>query len=87
MSDKDVLESIREDISEIKVTLAKQHVSLDEHIRRTELLEKSQDQLRNEIKPIQKHVAQVDGVLKFFGLLATAGSLIYTILEIVKFFN
>jgi uncharacterized membrane protein len=41
------LDTVVEKISEIKVTLGEQHISLNEHMRRTELLEK-------EIKPLQK---------------------------------
>jgi len=57
------LDTITEKISEIDVTLAAQHVTLKEHMRRTELLEKS-------LKPVQRHVDMVNGVLKFIGLLA-----------------
>lgn len=52
-------------LNSIDVTLAKQHVSLTEHIRRTEILE-------SEVRPIKHHVSMVQGAIKFIGLLSTA---------------
>jgi archaellum component FlaC len=57
------LDKVHERINSIDVTLAGQHVSLVEHIRRTTILE-------DQIKPIQSHVAMVSGVLKFIGIIA-----------------
>jgi hypothetical protein len=56
------LDKIDQRINNIDVTLAAQHESLKDHIRRTNILE-------DQIKPIQKHVAMVDGITKFIGLL------------------
>jgi archaellum component FlaC len=56
------LDKILNDVGEIKVVQAAQHVTLQEHIRRTELLEE-------DIKPIKKHVNMVEGALKFIGLM------------------
>ena len=57
------IDKISEDLTEIKITLATNTASLVEHIRRTNLLE-------DEIKPIKKHVVQVQGVLRFIGLVS-----------------
>jgi hypothetical protein len=46
-------------LDSVDVTLAKQHESLKDHIRRTELLEQ-------EIKPVAKHVA----IMNFLGKVA-----------------
>jgi len=62
MSIENKLDRIDARLNSIDVTLVAQHVSLKDHIRRTEILE-------NEVKPIQKHVAMVNGALKFIGLL------------------
>ena len=65
------LDKIEEKIANIDVTLAKQHVSLDTHIKRTDLLEKLVNEIRKEeIAPISKHVARVEGALKFVGFLS-----------------
>ena len=57
------LDKVSDEIGNINITLAKQHITLEEHVRRTEILE-------DEIRPIKKHVAMVNGVLKLMGLLA-----------------
>lgn len=57
------VDTVVEHIGNINITLAKQHVSLDEHIRRTALLEQ-------QVKPIERHVNMVNGVLKFIGFIS-----------------
>ncbi len=89
MSDKDVLEVIltqlnrisdsqelvKKDISEINVTLAKQEVSLADHIRRTEILEA-------ELKPLKKHDAYFVGCLKLIGVLGTLATIAGIVLKV-----
>lgn len=60
----DKLDVVRDNIAEINVTLAKQHISLVEHMRRTALLEEETKKLQASITPIQKHVAMVQWALK-----------------------
>ena len=50
-------------MGEQNATLAAQHISLKEHIRRTDLLEK-------QMEPVRIHVANVQGILRFIGVLA-----------------
>lgn len=57
------LDKIADAQSEMNSTLASQHVSLEDHIRRTNILE-------SEIKPLKKRVNMVDGVLRFLGVIA-----------------
>lgn len=57
------LDDLVERQGEMNVTLEKQHQSLRDHMRRTQLLE-------NEIKPVKKHVAMVEGALKLVGLIS-----------------
>lgn len=56
------LDKALEHIASIDVTLAKQAIILDEHIKRTNLLEA-------EVKPIKKHVDMVEGAIKLIMLL------------------
>lgn len=56
------LDKILNDVGEIKVVQAAQHVTLQEHIRRTELLEE-------DIKPIKRHVWMIEGAVKLIGLI------------------
>ncbi len=66
MSDQRILDKLDEmdkRLDNIDVTLAKQHVSLEEHIKRTNLLEEKLD-------PVEKHVHGVNVILKLFGGIA-----------------
>lgn len=58
-------DQILDRLGKIDVTLAEQHITLKDHIRRTELLE-------SEIKPIKKHVDMVKGLMLLMGLSAIA---------------
>ncbi len=60
------LDTVIEATTEIKITLGKQQVILDEHIRRTELLEK-------EIKPLQKQHTILNFVAKVLSLIIGSG--------------
>jgi hypothetical protein len=64
------LDSRLDDIHEVQI---KQQASLEEHIRRTSLLEE-------QMEPVRKHVYMVQGVGAFIGLLA----LVATILAVFK---
>lgn len=63
------LDKIVEQIAEINVTMARNTASLDEHIRRTNMLEEK-------LEPVEKHVIMVNGAAKLLmgllGLAATA---------------
>ena len=72
------LDVITDRLASIDVTLAEQHVSLKEHIRRTEILEGA-------VEPIKKHVAMVDGAVKFIGVIATVVGMAAAVFEAVKF--
>lgn len=76
MSD-DKIDKIVEKISNIDVTLAKQSVILEEHVRRTNLLEQK-------IEPIENHVAMVNGALKLLGVLAMIFGLVEVIIGLMK---
>lgn len=66
----EVLDKISEDISELKITTAKQEENLKEHIRRTELAEENLQMIRQEIEPLKQHVIAINGVLKIIGLIS-----------------
>lgn len=56
------IDKVVEKTSSIDVTLAKQSVILDEHVRRTNLLEKK-------LEPIEKHVILMKGLMKIVGFV------------------
>ncbi len=61
---EDKVDNIKDHISSMDVTLQGQHVTLKEHMRRTELLEQ-------QVEPIKKHVEMMNGALKLLGVIAT----------------
>lgn len=68
------VKEIKDDIVQIKVTAAVQQKDLENHIYRTELLEKQTEMLADSLKPISKHVNMVEGAMKLLGgLVAVAG--------------
>lgn len=82
-NDKTVLEMILDELKEMRkiqveqsITLAEQHVTLQEHTRRSEALEKLLEMTREELKPVQKHVALVQGALQFIGLIGVVVGII-----------
>lgn len=72
---EDKIDKVEGHLSSIDVTLAAQHVSLKEHIRRTEILE-------SDVAPIKTHVNRVEGVIKFIALVATVIGIIETFLHL-----
>lgn len=72
----DKLDKMDEKIDGIDKTLVRNTASLEEHMRRTELLEAA-------IKPVQEHVVMVKGVGKAIGYL---GVLVGMAIGIIKFF-
>lgn len=83
------LDRIQEDVTDIKVTLATNTSSLQEHMRRTaiaeERIELIQDQMTKQLAPIKAHVTMVNTTLK---VLAGLGAIILGLqqLGIFKFF-
>jgi hypothetical protein len=69
------LDSITEDITGIKVVQAEQKVILEEHMRRSLANEQAVELLKEELKPLQKKEAMLDGVLKFLGVLSLIAAL------------
>lgn len=63
------LDDSNEHLSAIDSTLAAQHVSLRDHMRRTALIEQ-------ELRPIKAHVSRVEGALKLLAILATMAALV-----------
>jgi len=71
------LDKIEERLGSIDVTLIEQHISLREHIKRTNLLEKK-------LEPVEKHVIMVQGGLKFVGIIATLTAIAEAIYMVFK---
>lgn len=65
-------DKILDRLNSIDKTLAAQHVSLKDHIRRTEILEK-------QIEPLKSSLDMIKGVFKFIALVGV----IATIIEVI----
>lgn len=63
------VDQVSEKIGEINSTLSAQHVSLKEHIRRTNILEKK-------IEPIEKHVNMVSGIVKLIMIVSALAAIV-----------
>ena len=61
--------------------------SLEEHIKRTNLLQEELDEIRKEMKPVEKHVMMVSAGLKLLGLISLLASLTLAIVNINKLFH
>ena len=70
-------EIMSDKIERYNVTLVVNTASLMEHMRRTEILE-------NDLKPIKRHVAMLDGGLKLLGVLALFIGMLAAILKIAS---
>ena len=90
------LDTIQRDVSDIKVTAARQEENLKEHMRRTELAEEGiklarieaatkAQALEEELRPVKNHVMMVNGVLKFIGLIGLLVGIAATILKFIGF--
>lgn len=69
------IDKIADHISSIDVTLAKQQVILDEHVKRTNLLEKK-------LEPVERHVTVINGLMKLIAALGTIIGLIHGMLKL-----
>lgn len=78
------LEKMDSRLDSIDKTLVKQEVNLDNHIKRTDLLEKHTDKLFRELEPIKKHVNHVEGGMKLLGLLSLVIGVVAGIIALLQ---
>ena len=65
---KDSLHTIKGKLEDLHIVSVKQQVILDEHVKRSTMLEEK-------MVPIEKHVAMVNGAVKFIGLLGVLAAI------------
>lgn len=73
---EDKVDKIVDQIGYVNVTLAKQHISLELHIKRTNLLEAKLD-------PIEKHVTMIQGITKFVAQVAAVAAALAAIIAAI----
>lgn len=71
------MDKIADNISDIKVTLGEQHISLVEHMRRTAIIE-------SKLEPVITHVHRIQGALKLITVITAIVALIEAVLHLVK---
>lgn len=79
------VDKILEKIASIDVTLVGQHMQLKEHLRRSQLNEENMELLRQQFKPVEIHVTQVTGALKFLGIISLLVGVAAGIIKILEF--
>lgn len=66
------LDKVKDDMSDMKVTMAANTATLEVHVKRTDLAEENINQLRTniteELKPIKSHIAFVKGAIWALGI-------------------
>ncbi len=80
-------EEMKSDLTDIKVTLAEQHITLEDHTRRSLANEEAVELLRQHIKPIEQHVLMVNAVVKIALGIGGAIGFVASVLKIFEFFG
>lgn len=62
------LDKIQEDVTDIKITMARNTASLEEHMRRTSILE-------SKVEPLEAHRQMMVGAIKLIGLAAAIAAI------------
>lgn len=71
----------------IDKSLLRNTITLEEHVKRTNLLEQQVSSFQGEIKPIQEHVQNVQGVGKFMKYFSWILGIIIALSTIYKLFS
>lgn len=72
----DKIDKIDDKISTIDSTLLRNTITLEEHVRRTSILEA-------EIKPLKKHVILVESFFKITGFVVTIAGILAGIIKVI----
>jgi len=71
------LDKISDKIASIDVTLAAQHITLEEHIRRTAILE-------NKMGPVERQVDFIQSLAKLITVMGVVATIVSTLLKLTK---
>lgn len=80
-------EEMKTDVNDIKVTLAEQHATLEDHTRRSLANEEAVELLRQQIKPIENHVLMVNFAVKILLTIGGAVGFVASLLKVFEFFG
>ncbi len=79
----EILAKIQENVAEIRTSQAVMQRDLAHHIRRTDIAEEAIQFVRDDMKPIKRHVAMLEGSLKFVGILTMVATLLTAVLKLL----
>jgi hypothetical protein len=65
-----------------EVSLARLVVAVEDHVQRSNKQDENLELLRGDVKPIQRHVAMVEGGLKLIGVLSLLAIIVEAVLHI-----
>ena len=74
-----ILEGIREDMTEMKLVTVKQEENLKEHMRRSLANEKAVELIKTELKQVSTHVLLVQHAGKAIGWIASSSIVLYAL--------
>lgn len=75
------LDKISDKIDEIRVDIGDIKIDLREHIYRTKLAEENIKILRDELKPVEKHVERMNGGIKLLSLILVVAAVVKVFIE------
>lgn len=91
MDDKDIvgrvldkLDKVDSRLNDIDKTLVRNTVSLEEHMKRSDNLEKMITKVESDMLPLQKHVSYMHGAFKLVGVLSLVVGLLVGISKLIK---
>jgi len=79
------LDNIQLKLNAIEITQAVQAEQLKEHIRHNQIMGDRLHQIEANVEPIEEHVQQVEGAIKFLGITSVIIGVITGIAAIVGF--
>lgn len=72
------IDKLSDHLGSIDATLAAQHVSLVEHMRRSDALER-------QMEPIKKHVSMAHGALKMISLMGIGAAIVEGLISLLEY--
>lgn len=76
------LDKLDERLDSIGILQAVHTEQLKEHMRRSDLLERRIEQVDQELKPVERHVAVVNGIMKLVGIIGTLAAIALALKEL-----
>jgi len=81
------VDKLDERLDSIEKVLIKQELNIDIHIKRTNLLEESVSLLREDLRPLERHVDYIHGALKMIGGIAVLIGMLVGATELISFLS